>query len=173
MLTTMQRSGVVDRCSFNNHRVSLFFIAVISAVPIPEDPPYDLNIPIPTLIGILSKNRLVNEKVRLFHERDFTLSLGLLAVGICSKYWYLVVLLVLIILAAIGCAIGFAVFRSRSKGKSTTHLVMLESTVFVAGCSLSCGPSEKLVRINSTYCDCQCKWNRLEHFSLISFRSID
>ncbi|CAF4002538.1 unnamed protein product [Rotaria sp. Silwood2] len=59
---------------------------------------------------------------------------------ICSKYWYIFVLLILIVLAAIGVIIGFTVFRS--KHKSTD-------------CYLLCDPSEKLIKLNSTHCECQ------------------
>ncbi|CAF0720516.1 unnamed protein product [Adineta steineri] len=59
---------------------------------------------------------------------------------ICSKYWYIFVLLTLIILVAIGLGIGFGIFYSKQKSK----------------CHLSCDPSERLVHLNSTHCECQC-----------------
>ncbi|CAF3464123.1 unnamed protein product [Rotaria sp. Silwood1] len=59
---------------------------------------------------------------------------------ICSKYWYIFGLLILIILAIIGVAIGFAVFHSKHKPTK---------------CSLSCDPSEELFQLNSTHCECK------------------
>ncbi|CAF1147936.1 unnamed protein product [Rotaria sordida] len=59
---------------------------------------------------------------------------------ICLKYWYIFGFLILIVLAAIGVGIGFAVLSS--KHKSTE-------------CYLLCDPSEKRIQLNSTYCECQ------------------
>lgn len=106
------------------------------------------------------------------HTVSFS-SLGHLVVRLCSRYWYIVLLLVLVILAAIGFGIGFAVVRSRNKGRLIVHFLTIEPIPFVAGCSSSCGPSERLIHINSTYCECQCKFDLVEYFSSLSFPSID